>query len=60
MEFLLKAYDFGVRNMEMEANMFGAFTHHLKIKCACICVACVNRLDGGDNSKSLVTKEQWA
>jgi len=44
MEFLQKAYDIGVRNIEMESLGFAAFCNHLNIKGAVICVALVNRL----------------
>lgn len=44
--FLERAHAQGVRNIEMEANMFGAFTNHLGIRAADICVTLLNRLNG--------------
>jgi hypothetical protein len=31
-----RAHDDGVRNMEMESPLFGAFTHRLGIRAACV------------------------
>jgi len=46
MEFLQKAHDIGVRNIEMESLQFGAFTHRLGIKATACCVTLLNRLEG--------------
>ena len=46
MEFVNKLNDIGVRNIEMEAAMFAAFTNHLDIKAAVACVTLLNRLEG--------------
>jgi uridine phosphorylase len=46
MEYLQKCKDFGVANIEMEATIFGALTHHAGIKAAIVCVALLNRLNG--------------
>lgn len=46
MNFLHKCRDFGVVNIEMEATIFGALTHHAGIKAAIVCVALLNRLEG--------------
>jgi len=46
MEYLEKLRDFGVVNIEMEATIFAALTHHAGIKAAIICVALLNRLNG--------------
>ena len=46
MAFLQQAYKAGVRNMEMESPLFGAFTHRLRIKAACVCVSLLDRLKG--------------
>ena len=46
MEFLQKAYDAGVRNIEMESLQFGAFTHRLGLKATACCVTLLNRLEG--------------
>jgi len=45
-DFLDRAHAEGVRNIEMEANMFGAFANHLGIKAASISVTLLNRLNG--------------
>lgn len=39
-----KAHAVGVRNMEMEAPIFGAFTHKLGLRAACVCVTLLDRL----------------
>jgi uridine phosphorylase len=46
MEFVRKLDNLGVRNIEMEAVMFAAFTNHLNIKAAVACVTLLNRLEG--------------
>lgn len=46
MDFLEDAHDAGVRNMEMEAQEFAAFTRELRIKAAIICSTLLNRLKG--------------
>lgn len=46
MEYLNKCKEFGVVNIEMEATIFGALTHHAGIKAAIVCVALLNRLNG--------------
>lgn len=46
MEFLKRAHEAGVVNIEMESCYFGAFCHHLNIKAATMCVTLVRRLDG--------------
>lgn len=46
MEFLEKCREIGVVNIEMEATIFGALTHHAGIKAAIVCVALLNRLNG--------------
>ncbi|KDO23519.1 uridine phosphorylase [Saprolegnia parasitica CBS 223.65] len=46
MAFLQKAYDAGTRNIEMEARMFAAFCHKLRIPAAVVCVTLLNRLEG--------------
>jgi uridine phosphorylase len=43
-DFLHKAFDAGVRNIEMESLQFAAFTHHLSIPAVTICVALINRM----------------
>lgn len=46
MDYLEKCRDFGVVNIEMEATIFSALTHHAGIKAAIVCVALLNRLNG--------------
>ncbi|XP_060807853.1 uridine and thymidine phosphorylase [Amyelois transitella] len=46
MEFLHKLYAAGVRNIEMEATAFAAFTHQAGIRSAIVCVALLNRFNG--------------
>ena len=46
MDFLQKAHDKGVRNIEMESLTFAAFTKHIGIKATCVCAVLVNRLKG--------------
>ena len=46
MAFLREAHGAGVRNVEMEALQFGAFTHHLGIPAAACCVTLLDRLCG--------------
>nr|VZI19186.1 unnamed protein product [Spirometra erinaceieuropaei] len=44
LEFLKKAHDQGVRNIEMESLGFAAFCQHLGIRAAVLCVTLVDRL----------------
>ncbi|XP_010889115.1 uridine phosphorylase 2 [Esox lucius] len=46
LEYLRKAYNSGVRNIEMESTVFGAMCHACGIKAAVICVTLLNRFDG--------------
>jgi uridine phosphorylase len=46
MEFLGRAHDMGVRNIEMEATVFSSFTRQLGIRAAVCCVTLLNRLEG--------------
>ncbi|MBT3705223.1 uridine phosphorylase [Candidatus Peregrinibacteria bacterium] len=46
MAFLKEAHHLGVRNMEMEATEFAAFTRRLRIRAAIICSTLLNRLEG--------------
>ena len=52
MSFLQKAHDVGVRNREMESPVFGAFTHRLGIRAACVCVSLLDRLKGDQHYSS--------
>ena len=57
MEFLKRAFDLGVRNIEMEATVFAAFCWKLGIPAADVCTTLVNRLNGDQVS---ATKEELA
>ncbi|KAJ8253339.1 hypothetical protein GJAV_G00211820 [Gymnothorax javanicus] len=46
LEYLHKAYDAGVRNIEMESTVFTAMCHTCGIKAAVVCVTLLNRFDG--------------
>ena len=46
MDFLQRAHEAGVRNIEMESLTFGAFTRHIGIRAATICAVLLNRLEG--------------
>jgi uridine phosphorylase len=59
MNFLHKCKDFGVVNIEMEATIFGALTHHAGIKAAIVCVALLNRLHGDQVSTSKDIMLEW-
>uniref|UniRef100_A0A8C5Q0X3 Uridine phosphorylase n=1 Tax=Leptobrachium leishanense TaxID=445787 RepID=A0A8C5Q0X3_9ANUR len=45
-EYLRKAYDAGVRNIEMESSVFAAMCHLCGLKAAVVCVTLLNRLEG--------------
>ncbi|VDK38180.1 unnamed protein product [Taenia asiatica] len=59
MAFLKKAYDTGVRNLEMESLGFAAFCQHLQIKAAVICVTLVNRLVSDQISTPVDVLHAW-
>lgn len=46
MDFLQRAHELGVRNIEMESLTFAAFTKHIGIRAATVCAVLVNRLKG--------------
>lgn len=46
MEYLKKLQNAGVVNIEMEATIFAALTHHAGIKAADVCVTFLDRLNG--------------
>lgn len=46
MAYLHKLRDHGVINIEMEATVFAAMTHHAGIRAADVCVAFVDRFKG--------------
>ena len=59
MAFLQGAYESGVRNIEMEALQFCAFTQHLSIPDAVCCVTLINRLDGDQVLAAPEQMEAW-
>eukprot|EP00941_MAST-03F_sp_MAST-3F-sp1_P004385 g4385.t1 len=59
MKFLEKAHEKGVRNIEMEATVFSAFTNHLGIRAAVCCVALLDRLQGDQHPFPKETLEMW-
>ena len=46
LEFLKKAQEAGVINIEMESLYFGSFTQKLGVRAATICSCILNRLSG--------------
>ncbi|KAK7939492.1 hypothetical protein WMY93_002818 [Mugilogobius chulae] len=46
LEYLRKAYDAGVRNIEMESTVFAAMCRVCGLKAAVICVTLLNRFEG--------------
>jgi len=52
MKYLQKAYNAGVRNIEMEAPGFGAFCRRAGIRGAIVCCSIVNRLKGDQISST--------
>ncbi|KAL0963776.1 hypothetical protein UPYG_G00313410 [Umbra pygmaea] len=52
LEYLRKAYDTGVRNIEMESTVFAAMCYACGIKAAVICVTLLNRFDGDQITSS--------
>ena len=51
----------GVKNMEMEALVFGALTHMAGIRSAVVCVTLLDRLKGDQVSQSVSQSGlQWA
>ncbi|KAM9805099.1 uridine phosphorylase 2 [Neosynchiropus ocellatus] len=51
-EYLRKAYDAGVRNIEMESSVFAAMSRACGLKAAVICVALLNRFEGDQITSS--------
>lgn len=56
MEFLERARDLGVINMEMESTHLAAMCHKLGVSFAVVCVALNNRLL---NDKVTLSREEW-
>ncbi|MDH5533010.1 MAG: uridine phosphorylase [Candidatus Pacebacteria bacterium] len=60
MDFLQLAYDKGVRNIEMEAAIIGAFCREAGIPAAVVCAAILNRLDGDQVGSTIEELEQFS
>eukprot|EP01134_Creolimax_fragrantissima_P003812 CFRG3812T1 len=60
MDFLLRAYETGVRNIEMESLEFAAFTHRLQIPAAMVAVALLNRLEGDQVPADAATLSEYS
>jgi uridine phosphorylase len=58
--FLKKAYDLGVRNMEMEAGVFLWFFQRLGMRAAVACAALLNRLEGDQHAHSREQIHDWS
>jgi len=59
MDFLRRAHGAGVRNIEMEATQFAAFTRRVGVRAAILCVALLNRLDGDQVLTPVETLMEW-
>jgi uridine phosphorylase len=57
--YLTKLYKNGVRNIEMEAVIFGALTHHAGIRAAIVCVTLLNRLNGDQINSTKEQRDEW-
>lgn len=57
MAFLKKAHESGVRNIEMESVMFGAFCKKVGVRAAVVCCTLLDRFNG---DKVTMTPEQYA
>ena len=55
-DFLIKARDLGIRNIEMECTSMAAITALCNLKCACVCVTLLDRLKG---DQVLVTPSEY-
>ncbi|XP_022837622.1 uridine phosphorylase 1-like isoform X2 [Spodoptera litura] len=59
MAFLRSLTDMGVRNIEMEASAFSAFTREAGIRASIVCVTFLNRLQGDQVTPSKTTLTEW-
>ncbi|XP_053619991.1 uridine phosphorylase 1-like isoform X2 [Plodia interpunctella] len=59
MAFLQKLRAAGVRNIEMEATAFAAFTHQAGVRAAIVCVALLNRFNGDQITTPKKTLEEY-
>jgi len=60
LEFLKKAYDKGVRNMEMECSVFLWFFSKLGIRATVACAALLNRLEGDQHAHTREQIHEWS
>ncbi|XP_055381205.1 uridine phosphorylase 1-like [Condylostylus longicornis] len=58
-KFLKRAYNIGVRNIEMESTVFGALTHSTGIRAADVCVTIIDRLEGDQVTTTKEDKNQF-
>ncbi|XP_075985834.1 uridine phosphorylase 1-like isoform X2 [Anticarsia gemmatalis] len=59
MTFLKTLTNLGVKNIEMEATAFSAFTREAGIRAGIVCVTLLNRLDGDQVTPSKATLTEW-
>ncbi|KAL4713672.1 hypothetical protein ACJJTC_004203 [Scirpophaga incertulas] len=59
MAFLRKLSSLGIRNIEMEANAFGAITKEAGVRAAIVCVTLLNRLDGDQVTSTKDILKTW-
>ncbi|KAH9645679.1 hypothetical protein HF086_005328 [Spodoptera exigua] len=59
MAFLRSLTNMGVRNIEMEATAFSAFTREAGIRASIVCVTFLNRLQGDQVTPSKTTLTEW-
>lgn len=59
MDYLSKIHRFGVINIEMEATIFSALTHHAGIRAAIVCVTLLDRLKGDQVNTPKEVMNEW-
>ncbi|XP_049881345.1 uridine phosphorylase 1-like isoform X2 [Pectinophora gossypiella] len=59
MSFLKKLAGLGVKNIEMEATAFAAYTREAGVRASDVCVTLVNRLEGDQVTPSKATLLEW-
>ncbi|CAH2058523.1 unnamed protein product, partial [Iphiclides podalirius] len=59
LSFLRKLSDMGVRNIEMEATAFAAYTREAGVRAADVCVTLLDRLKGDQVKSDKATLIQW-
>jgi len=58
-DFVKRLHEEGVKNIEMECNAFAAFTHHVKLRAAVVCVTLLNRLIDDQIKADKPTMKAW-